>query len=117
MKPNPGFQKQPPAFWATVKLVSERLGYSERGRRGRPKSDIRLKRYSPEMVRACLRERGLNDGELASRGWDELLASYSEYRAKVLEDIIRPALMNREQAEAEFNKVHGQRSKWQLCRE
>ena len=43
MKPAPEFAALEPEFMAHVKLVSERLGYSSRAKKGEPK---RLRRYA-----------------------------------------------------------------------
>jgi hypothetical protein len=112
LKPEPRFQKQPRDFWAVVKLVSEQLGYTEKKDRNDKEAPHRIKRYSAASVAECLRKRGLNDRATIERGWDRLLAEYSEHRADLLERVIEPALMNREQAKAAYDEMRAKKIEW-----
>jgi len=90
------FRKQPSEFWALVKLASQLLGYSERGKG-------RLKRYAPDEIAAALAERGLDP--FAAAGDVERLVEYSNIRADLLETVVEPNLMNRDQAAELFEAV------------
>ena len=57
MQPLPQFRKRPPEFWALVKLVSQLLRYSERGKKGKPGS---LRRYDFGDVANALLKRNLD---------------------------------------------------------
>ncbi|MCA1693455.1 MAG: hypothetical protein LC749_01290 [Actinobacteria bacterium] len=105
MKPNRKFQKQPKAFWALVKLVSEGLGYSQ----GRTRT---IKRYGKAEVDAFLTDRGLDPSAVEKLGWDFMLSEYSVYRADTLENVVRPALMDAGAARAEFEQLFKSRSAW-----
>lgn len=83
-----------------VKLVSQMLGYSERGRGGVPG---RLKRYEPTDIAAALLARDLDP--YAAEEHVELVAAYSNARADLLEDVVEPSLMNREQAADLFEEI------------
>lgn len=83
------FRRQPPEFWALVKLVSQLLGYSERKRGDVPG---RIKRYDGAAIAAALRERGLDPD--AAGEHIERVVGYSEARADLLENVVAPNLMS-----------------------
>jgi hypothetical protein len=96
MRPLEEFRRQSPEFWALVKLASQELGYSERG-------TGRIMRYDASMICAVLRRRGLDP-----RGYDERIehaAAYAAARADLLESVVAPRLMNREEAASLFEEV------------
>lgn len=92
------------SFWAHVKLVSEKIGYSER-RTGR------LRRYTVEQLVACLQAENLAADHLSSvdpsnsAEFGQTLQGYLNFRATVLEDAVRPNLMNREEAQQIFTQL------------
>ena len=101
MKPVVTFQKQPRHFWAHIKLLSEGLGYSSEGK---------IKRYTLSdlqkfLVSYDLSVRHLNEIINKNTTYGELIIAYIDYRAEVLETIVAPNLMNREQAKAEFEQL------------
>lgn len=100
MRPVEEYRRQPPEFWAVVKLVSQILGYSERGRRGRPS---RVRRYSAAEVTDSLLGRDLQPGSASKLV--EQVAAYSEARADLLENVVQPNLMDREEAATLFQEV------------
>lgn len=77
-----------------------------------------IKRYSIEEIKTCLEghdlstEHLLKDGKVTVEG--KLLLDYFEYRAKVLKEIARPNLMNRERAKVEFEKLYKSEPKVRL---
>lgn len=94
------FRDKSPEFWAVVKLVSQLLGYSFRGRRAEPK---RIRSYTEQEVVAALESRNLNprsQSELVSH-----VAAYSEVRARLLETTAEPNLMDRNDARALFDQL------------
>jgi hypothetical protein len=96
MRPVEEFRRQPPEFWALVKLVSQELGYSERG-------TGRIKRYDSGQIAVALRGRGLSPD-----GYEEQVdrvAAYSHERADLLERVVEPKLMNRDDAAALFEEI------------
>jgi hypothetical protein len=90
------FRQQPPEFWALVKLVSQILHYSERG-------TGRLKRYSAEAVATALSARGLVPAGHESEV-DKVVA-YVAMRADLLEKVVEPNLMSRDEAATLFNEI------------
>ena len=98
------FRKQPREFWAQVKLLSEELGYSSRG------GDAALRRYSLLDLHSAYTKRGLSAQHLGTASSPtseaQLLVDYLNFRAESLETLVKPNLMNREQAKAEFERIH-----------
>jgi hypothetical protein len=90
------FRHESPEFWALVKLISQELGYSERG-------TGRIKRYDAAMVEAALRKRGLDPRGHGGRV--ERAAAYVSARADLLETVVAPRLMDREKAASVFEEV------------
>jgi hypothetical protein len=98
--PSREFQSEPPEFWAVVKLVSAKIGYSTRKTASTPSS---ARAYSVAEVRDALRSRGL---EPEGHGRTlERVAEYSEVRARLLREVARPNLMDRAEAGALFEEV------------
>jgi hypothetical protein len=96
VQPLEQFRSKPPEFWAVVKLVSQMLGYSERRTK-------RLKRYTSSAVVQALLSRDLDPN-----GRPELIetvVSYVNARADLLEDVVRPNLMDRDEAAELFEDI------------
>lgn len=96
------FSDLPISFWAHVKFLSERLGYSQRTPRGQPK---RLRRYTPSEIRTCFEGEGL---ALDSQITPEILRDYLNHRSDLLEVQVEPNLMTRDQARAEFERLRAE---------
>ncbi|MHB8243328.1 MAG: DUF7687 domain-containing protein [Solirubrobacteraceae bacterium] len=103
MLPVPTYQSQPPEFWALVKLVSQLLGYSVRKTKTTPS---RVATYKPDAIKSALADRHL-DGT-GSDAMIDLVASYSVERARLMEQDVRPNLMDREEAREAFETVCSQ---------
>ena len=90
------FLAQPRDFWASIRLISQEVGYTVRGER-----TIRVP-SSTEIV-ACLEALGLRadyliEGErLTEMGG--LIAAYFQHRADVLNGFVQHHLMDRHEAE------------------
>ncbi len=100
MKPNPRFLRQPKHFWANVRSISQKLGYTERG-----EGKIKIPALS-EMCDA-LRSLGLDSTHLAgSKGkatpLGKTILNYFKFRAEILNNQVEPNLMNLEQAASLF---------------
>jgi len=108
MTPDPDFIDLPGSFWAYVQLVSERLGYS--AKRDRASEEVLLRRFSIEEVRECLEQMDLDSEQIVDPrgGPTDLgirLVDYLNYRAESLEERVAPNLMDREEAQAEFERL------------
>src|SRR5689334_2563280 len=104
MKPDPRFLGQGKAFWANVRTISQQVGYTDR-RTGQI--------YLPTRadVQAAFSAIGLtSDHLLDSSGIataiGQALFDYFAYRAAVLNDFVRPHLMNVAQARDLFNELY-----------
>lgn len=107
MRPDPKFVGLAPSFWAHVKLVSEKLGYSVRKKRGQ-ESDLLT--YMVGEVARALAEEGLRSDHVvddAGRATIEgqQLVDYLNRRRELLIQVAEPNLMNRDQAKAEFDRL------------
>lgn len=103
MLPLAEFQRQPPEFWAVLKLVSSEIGYSTRKTGSTPSL---ARAYTPAEVAKALADRDLqpdDHGDLISD-----VAAYSSARATLLQDVVEPNLMNREQAAALFEDLRSE---------
>jgi len=100
MKPNQRFLRQPKNFWANVRSLSQELGYTMRGTGQIKVFDI------PDIV-AGLKALNLSAAHVVDRSgkptkFGALLRDYFAHRAKVLNEYVRPRLMNKERAAKEF---------------
>ncbi len=100
MKPNNKFLRQPKSFWASVRSLSQEIGYGN-------KSGILVPDYG-DMVRAFL-ALNLNANHILKDGKPtelaELLKEYFEYRANVLNNYVEPRLMDVDRARNLFAKL------------
>lgn len=87
-------------FWANVKLISQKVGYTERG-------TSKIKVPTQQEISFAFQNLGLNSGRLigpknpSSLGKE--LLGYFEHRANFLNTCVEPNLMRKEEAEALFN--------------
>lgn len=108
MKPFPNIPQTDRSFWAHVKLVSEKVGYSRRKTKQNP--TLAMRRFEIGDITKCLLAEGLQtghimkDGELTTLGGQVL--SYLNQRAQAIEDQIEPNLMKREEAKQVFDELH-----------
>lgn len=107
MKPDPKFVGMAPSFWAHVKLVSEKLGYSVRRKRGQQPD---LLTYTFDEVARALAKEGLQcdhivDAAGTATAEGRLLIDYLNHRRELLIQVAEPNLMTRDQAKAEFNRL------------
>ncbi len=106
MKPFFEYSAKDNSFWANVKFISEKLGYSDRTSKGQ-----RLRRYNLDDITKCYREYGLNlthiynENEKSPTEFSRDLVSYLNRRNRVIETNVEPNLMNREEVEVEFIRI------------
>lgn len=97
MQPNPRFLYQPMTFWAAVRSVSQKVGYTERGRSGQ----IRVP--SVQEIRSAYSDLGLETTYLFDSAGvyteiGKLLFGYFTYRADVLNQMVSVLLMDADEA-------------------
>ncbi len=100
MKPEQRFLNQPKDFWANVRTVSEAAGYTARGT-----GQIRVLSLA-DIASGLLRCGLCTSRVVAASGnpteFGTLLVAYFAYRAQVLNDYVKPRLMNGRSARALF---------------
>lgn len=105
MKPEPNFLiNTKPEFWANVKFISQRLGYTDRKTK-------QIKVYSLKAITAVYKKHKFQinkiifpDGNPTEFG--QLLLDYFEYRAKALNEYVKSNLMDLDEAKALFEKLY-----------
>lgn len=104
MKPNKRFVNQPKSFWASVRTISQKVGYTQRN-----KGQIKIPTFLE--MKSALQNIGLDPAHIITRR-DELtkigrmLGEYFQYRASVLNDFVEPRLMDTNRAREVFEKLH-----------
>lgn len=103
LKANLQFQNQSPEFWANVRLISQEVGYTDRATRT-------LKVPSLNEIRQAFGSLSLStehianvSGELTVLG--DCLFRYFAHRAEVLNNQVQSWLMNKAEAEIEFQRL------------
>jgi hypothetical protein len=103
VKPNSRYATQPKEFWAYVRTISQAVGYTQR-------REKRVKVPSLDEVRKAFRTLSLSTDHVVSTskqltGFGEDLLSYFAYRAQILNDVVRPNLMRKQEAQTEFERL------------
>lgn len=104
MKPNERFCGLPGEFWANVKLISQQLGYTERG-------TGQVKIYNREKIEALYTAHGLDSGPLfnlpfsGKSSMGDMIIQYCTYRATALNNVVERNLMNKAQAKECFDSL------------
>jgi hypothetical protein len=103
LKPEGRFQHQAKDFWAHARLLSQEIGYTEHG-------TGRIRVLALEEVEACFHALGLHtrrirsaNGKLTEFGSD--LFAYFDFRARVLNQVVRPLLMEAKDAKRYFKSL------------
>lgn len=106
MRADSQFTEQSKEFWANIRFLSQEVGYTEKG-------SIHVPSWG--QIRGKLEAKGLSashllrkDGRLSAMG--EIVEKYFQYRAGVLNSSAQTFLMDRNEAEEEFNKLRAGRN-------
>lgn len=104
MKPNKLFLNLPKTFWASVRLISQEAGYTE-------KSTPKIKIPPPAEIQSGLEKFEINFSRLQSQKTEngtfgQILQSYFVFRADVLNSLVEPHLMNATEASKVFKKFY-----------
>lgn len=102
MRPDQRFLRQPKHFWANVRTISQKLGYTERGQRV-------IKVPSLDEMREALARLGLKSDHLVGAAGKptalgQSLHDYFTFRAEVLNNTVEPLLMTVKQAAGLFTE-------------
>jgi hypothetical protein len=104
MKPNAKFLNHTsPEFWANVKVISQKLGYTQKG-------TGKIKVYTIESIIVLYDELGFNTNKLIFNGeitdFGQLLIDYFDYRAEALNNYVQHNLMDLEEARDLYHSLH-----------
>jgi hypothetical protein len=107
MKPTKKYQNLNPEFWANIKLLNQRLGYTVRKTKSNPQGGFKIPTVGE--VEAVFNKEGLNDTKLIQNGsftkFGNLIVDYMKYRGDILTNSVEPNLMDKDQAEKLFTKI------------
>jgi hypothetical protein len=104
MLPDPRFRGLDKTFWANVRSISERLGYTRRGTH-------QVKVFTASDMVTAMHALDLDAGHMYDEAQSQLtalglmLAAYFRYRADVLNTFVEPRLMDVERARATFDAL------------
>ena len=102
MKADPRFSDSPKSFWATVRSVSQDVGYTIRG-----EGQVKVPTF--EEIKRSFRTLHLNANHLEEDGrpteFATHLMAYFTYRADVLNNFVEPRLMDAARAKREFDRL------------
>jgi hypothetical protein len=105
MQPDSRFQKLDKSFWAHVRVISQKLGYTNRRTQ-----QIRV--HNVDNIIKAMHELNLQADHLEEdTPFIDSLYAYFEYRAAILNGYVEPRLMDAERAQATFEDLrHSLRS-------
>ncbi|GFO73595.1 hypothetical protein BJAS_P4493 [Bathymodiolus japonicus methanotrophic gill symbiont] len=107
MKANSEYLQMPRHFWAYVRTISQGCGYTDRKTK-------KVKIPTIESIIKAFDDLGLDISEILHNGhltdFGTQLLGYFEYRANVLNDYVKPRLMNKDQAQQVFEELYSELS-------
>jgi len=103
MQPDSRFLAQPKDFWAHVRTLGQKLGYTQRGS-GQIKVPT-LDECRAALVALGLRTDQLVDDDRAPTAFAEILLGYFQYRGDLLNAAVEPLLMDVDEARQAFTDL------------
>ena len=103
MKPNNAFMNLPKTFWASVRLISQEVGYTQRTT-GQIKIPTNVE-IGAKLENLDINFNRLQEQETNSRNFGDLLHGYFSYRADILNTYVEPRLMNVTKARKVFKEL------------
>ncbi|OAD45993.1 DUF7687 domain-containing protein [Polaribacter atrinae] len=107
MKANNKFENLDLEFWANIKLLNQRLGYTIRKTKKNPEGGFVVP--SVEDIKRVFSEEGLSTKRLIEKDnltdFGKLVVEYMEFRGDILTNIVQPNLMNKDQAKKLFYEM------------
>lgn len=107
MLPNRKFQNQDLEFWANVKFVNQKLGYSKKATKKNPNPGFVIP--TVEQIIDLFEQENLNNSKLVEghnlTQLGELVVEYISYRGTLLTDSVKPLLMDKNLAKSLFTKT------------
>src|SRR3972149_7310302 len=104
MKPNNEFLNLPKKFWASVRLISQEVGYTE-------KSTNQIKVPVLDEITSKLAKFNIDIPRLLSQltesgNFSRILQEYFSYRANIINTFVEPHLMTVAEARKVFQQFH-----------
>jgi hypothetical protein len=104
MKPNSAFLNLPKNFWASVRLISQEVGYTEKltGKIKIPslsEISVKLNKFDIDFSR-------LQSQITATGSFENVLQNYFSYRSDTINSFVKPHLMNVDEASKLFNEFY-----------
>ncbi|MFN0050227.1 MAG: hypothetical protein ACKVOU_13975 [Cytophagales bacterium] len=104
MKADQRFLNQPLDFWANIKLISQKAGYTDRKTK-------QIKVHTLEEIREVYESNNLDCSKVIEKGnrftaLGALMVSYFQYRSDILQKQVEPNLMNLSDAKKTFEELH-----------
>ncbi len=103
MEANQVFLNQPKSFWANVRSLSQQLGYAERGTGQVKVPTVAELKLGLEQIGLGISHVVNENGEVTKLG--QLLVDYFQFRADVLNNLVRNYLMDVKGAAKTFEKL------------
>jgi len=108
--PDARFLKQPRAFWADVRTISQAVGYTVRRRKGEKRGKGEIRVPSLDEIRAAYEKLDLRWDHLMNRAsvptaTGTRLLDYFSFRAELLNKTVEPLLMDEPRAKRVFNQL------------
>lgn len=96
------FLKQPLEFWANVKLISQKIGYTER-------KTSKIKVPTIDEIQTAFNTLGLDSSRIISNkkatAFGSLLIEYFQHRANFLTNYVEPNLQDKDEAKKLYTKL------------
>lgn len=106
MQPSERFKHLDLEFWANIKLLNQRLGYTERKSKDNPSPGFVIP--TKEQIIETFTSERLNVSRLVQNNtmteFGELILEYMRFRGDLLINHVEPNLMNKDQARELFNR-------------
>lgn len=104
MKASEEYRKLEKDFWANIRSISQHVGYTVR-------NEDRIKVPSLPEIKAAFADLKLSPSHLVDKNdkltpLGEKVIGYFKYRAKVLDEIVEPFLMNADDAKRIYESLH-----------
>lgn len=113
MVPNPEFTNLPPEFWSHIRFINQKIGYFERQSKYISEPDFIVP--TPAQIQEAFRQESLStveildsDGKLMPFG--QKILAYFDFRKNILNNEVRPYLLNSKEAKTLFEHEKEKRS-------
>ena len=111
MKPNNIFKNQSLEFWANIKLLNQRLGYTVKTSKNNPNEGFVIP--TVQQIKLVFERETLNYSKIINQDdsfteFGQLIIDYMIFRGDLLTNTIQPNLMNKDSAKETFYNLKNQ---------